>query len=70
MATVTEINGALGGARDVAFKEMLALLGPDSKATIAEKSVGLLNAQAALGITDGAQNIVAKAYNRWQQTGQ
>lgn len=71
MATVDGINSTLGKVRDTAFDAMLELLEkPDTAMSIGAKSAALLKAQAAMGITDGVQNVIAKGYNRWQQTGQ
>lgn len=69
MASVTAINQALGDSRDDAYDDMLALL-TDNTMDPGAKSAALLDAQANLGITDGVQNVIAKGYNRWQQTGQ
>jgi hypothetical protein len=72
MAEVTtgvgSLNAALGSVRDTQMNQMKELL--NSKEDAGIKSGKLLDAQAALGITDGVQNILSKAYNRWQQTGQ
>ena len=67
--SIQATNQALGDARDKAFADMSTLL-TDTTMDPGDKSVALLNAQATMGITDGAQNIIAKVYNRWQQTGQ
>ena len=67
--SIQSANQALGDARDKAFNEMITLIN-DSSMDPGAKSVSLLKAQAEMGITDGAQNIFGKAYNRWQQTGQ
>ncbi len=71
MATtgIDTVNSQLGAARDGIFDKMTALLADDTMKPGA-KSAALLQAQAALGVTDGVQNIMAKAYNRWSQTGQ
>ena len=69
MASVSEINASLGAARDGVYQEMSKLLtAPNMEA--GAKSAALLDAQATLGITDGVQNVIAKGYNRWAQTGQ
>jgi hypothetical protein len=72
MATtgVDSVNGSIGAARDKIFDSMATLLADDNKMKPGEKSALLLQAQAALGVTDGVQNIMSKAYNRWAQTGQ
>lgn len=71
MATtgVDSVNSVIGSARDAVFTEMTKLLN-DNTMTAGAKSAALLQAQSALGITDGVQNIMSKAYNRWAQTGQ
>lgn len=69
MATIAEVNSSLGAARNDVFSDMKKLL-EDPNMEAGAKSAALLDAQAALGITDGVQNVLAKAYNRWQQTGQ
>jgi len=71
MATVSETNAALGAARDTVYQNMSNLLtNPDTTMGAGAKSAALLDAQATLGITDGVQNVIAKGYNRWAQTGQ
>jgi hypothetical protein len=71
MPSVNGMNSALGDARDNAFTEMTTLVAGLNKDTDpGQASAQLLQAQAVLGITDGVQNILAKGYNRWQQTGQ
>jgi hypothetical protein len=69
MTTVDAINTKIGKARDEVYDKMEELLNND-KLTPGQKSTALLQAQAAMGISDGVQNIAAKGYNRWQQTGQ
>jgi hypothetical protein len=69
MATVETINASLGTARDAVYDRMEALLN-DKTTDPGAKSAALLQAQADLGITDGIQNVLAKGYNRWAQTGQ
>jgi len=71
MAGITETNAALGAARDAVYQDMKDLLtNADPNTGAGAKSAALLDAQATLGITDGVQNIIAKGYNRWTQTGQ
>jgi hypothetical protein len=41
----------------------------DDTLSAGEKSKALLDAQADLGVTDGAQNLMANVYKRWAQTG-
>jgi hypothetical protein len=68
------LNTALGNARDARMNNLTALM-TDARPgevplTMGQKTTALLNAQSDLGITDGIQNLVAKVYNRWTQTGQ
>lgn len=70
MSSITDTNNALGAARDAVYAQMDELLKTDNPAKNGEKSALLLTAQATLGITDGVQNVLAKGYNRWAQTGQ
>jgi len=67
--SVGAINQAFGAARDQVYTNMTALL-TDTNMTPGQKSAALLDAQAALGISDGVQNIISKGYDRWSQTGQ
>jgi hypothetical protein len=69
MSTISEINTSLGTARDAVYNNMATLL-TDTTMNAGAKSAALLDAQATLGITDGVQNVIAKGYNRWAQTGQ
>jgi hypothetical protein len=69
MSTISEINTSLGTARDAVYNSMATLL-TDTTMNAGAKSAALLDAQATLGITDGVQNVIAKGYNRWAQTGQ
>jgi hypothetical protein len=69
MTTVDSINTKIGKARDDVYEKMEELLN-NADLSPGKKSAALLQAQAAMGISDGVQNIAAKGYNRWQQTGQ
>lgn len=69
MASIGATNQALGDARDAVYQKMNDLV-TDTTMEAGAKTAALLDAQATLGITDGVQNVIAKGYNRWQQTGQ
>lgn len=63
------LNAGIGISRDTRMNRLQAVMASEDM-SVGEKTTALLDAQGALGITDGVQNLAAKAYNRWSQTGQ
>jgi hypothetical protein len=69
MTTMSQVNADYGSARDAVYDQMDTLL-KDTTTAAGDRSAELLDAQGDLSISDGVQNVLAKGYNRWQQTGQ
>jgi hypothetical protein len=68
MAGIDTTHTAFANKRDASYENLLEVMNDDTLSA-GEKSKALLDAQADLGVTDGAQNLMANVYKRWAQTG-
>jgi hypothetical protein len=68
MASIEATHAAFANKRDASYENLLEVMNDDTLSA-GEKSKALLDAQADLGVTDGAQNLMANVYKRWAQTG-